>query len=123
MNTYALYKRQLGSFNISRTILRIFYKSWVASAALNAVVCVGSRLRVVGANRLNLLICKASNIVGLKLKAMRVVSERRMLHKVKVIPDNTSMQLAPLTQKVLQLQTDCTRMRKMSTTGCHSCLW
>lgn len=121
MNTYALYKRQLGSFNISRTILRIFYKSGVASAVLNAFVCVSSRLRVVDANRLNLLICKASDIVGLKLKAMRVVTERRMLHKVKVIPDNTSMQLAPLTQEVLQFQTDCINVRKMSTTG--SCLW
>ena len=53
-NTEVLYKkgqsrlyflRRLRSFNICRTMLRMFYKSVVASAILFAVVCLGSRLR------------------------------------------------------------------------------
>lgn len=68
-NTDALHKRQLRSFNISRTMLRMSYESVVTSAELNAVVCEGSRLRVVDTNRLNILIRKSSDIVGVKPKA------------------------------------------------------
>ncbi|KAI4905569.1 hypothetical protein NFI96_026711, partial [Prochilodus magdalenae] len=54
-NTDALYRkgqsrlyflRRLRSFNICRTMLRIFYESVVASAILYAVACWGSRLMV-----------------------------------------------------------------------------
>ncbi|KAI4888527.1 hypothetical protein NFI96_008530 [Prochilodus magdalenae] len=38
--------RRLRSFNICRTMLRIFYESVVASAILYAVACWGSRLRI-----------------------------------------------------------------------------
>lgn len=69
-NTDALHKRQLRSFNISRTMLRMSYESVVTSAELNAVVCEGSRLRVVDTNRLNILIRKSSDIVGVKPKAL-----------------------------------------------------
>ena len=75
-NTEVLYKkgqsrlyflRRLRSFNICRTMLRMFYESVVASAILFAVVCWGSRLRVKDANRLNKLIRKASDVVGVQL--------------------------------------------------------
>ena len=44
---------QLRSFNIHQTMLRRYYESVVASAILDAVVCWGSRLRVVDVKRLN----------------------------------------------------------------------
>ena len=44
----------------------MFYESVVASAILFAVVCWGSRLRVANANRLNKLIRKASDVVGVE---------------------------------------------------------
>ncbi len=98
-NTDALYRkgqsrlyflRRLRSFNICRTMLRMFYESVVASAILYAVVCWGSRLRVADTNRLNRLIRKASDVVGVKLDSLTEVSERRMLSKLHVILDNVS---------------------------------
>ena len=71
-------------------MLKIFYKSVVASAILYAVACWGSRLRVADANRLDKLIRKASNVVGMELDSLRVVSERQMLSKIKTMLDNTS---------------------------------
>ncbi|KAI4894895.1 hypothetical protein NFI96_003892 [Prochilodus magdalenae] len=98
-NTDALYRkgqsrlyflRRLRSFNICRTMLRIFYESVVASAILYAVACWGSRLRVADANRLNKLIRKASDVVGVELDSLMAVSERRTLAKLQTIMDNGS---------------------------------
>ncbi|KAI4898966.1 hypothetical protein NFI96_016196 [Prochilodus magdalenae] len=98
-NTDALYRkgqsrlyflRRLRSFNICRTMLRIFYESVVASAILYAVACWGSRLRVADANRLNKLIRKASDVVGVELDSLMAVSERRTLSKLQTIMDNGS---------------------------------
>ena len=90
-NTEVLYKkgqsrlyflRRLRSFNICQTMLRMIYKSVVASTILFAVVCWGSRLKVADANRLNKLIRKASDVVGGKVDTLTAVSDRRMLSKV-----------------------------------------
>ncbi|KAI4903481.1 hypothetical protein NFI96_006181 [Prochilodus magdalenae] len=98
-NTDALYRkgqsrlyflRRRRSFNICRTMLRIFYESVVASAILYAVACWGSRLRVADANRLNKLIRKASDVVGVELDSLMAVSERRTLSKLQTIMDNGS---------------------------------
>ena len=98
-NTDALYRkgqsrlyflRRLRSFNICRTMLRIFYESVVASAILYAVACWGSRLRASDANRLNKLIRKAGDVVGVELDSLMAVSERRMLSKLQAIMDNGS---------------------------------
>lgn len=59
-------------------MLRIFYESVVASAILYAVVCWGSKLRVVDNNRLNKLIRKVSNTAGEELVSLMAVPERRM---------------------------------------------
>ena len=71
--------RRLRSFNIC---WRMFYESVVASAILFAVVCWGSRLRVADANRLNKLIGKASDVVGVEVDTLTAVSDRRMMWKV-----------------------------------------
>ncbi|KAK0142278.1 RNA-directed DNA polymerase from mobile element jockey [Merluccius polli] len=93
-NTEVLYKkgqsrlyflRRLRSFNIYRTMLRMFYESTVASAILFAVMCWGSRLRVADANRLNKLIRKASDVLGVELDTLTAVSDRRMLLKLRAI--------------------------------------
>ncbi|KAL6487605.1 hypothetical protein MHYP_G00042310 [Metynnis hypsauchen] len=71
-------------------MLRIFYESVVASAILYAVACGGSRLRVADANRLNKLIRKAGDVVGVELDSLTAVSERRTLSKLQAIMDNGS---------------------------------
>ncbi|KAI4883528.1 hypothetical protein NFI96_023533 [Prochilodus magdalenae] len=71
-------------------MLRIFYESVVASTILYAVACWGSRLRVADANRLNKLIRKASDVVGVELDSLMAVSERRTLSKLQTIMDNGS---------------------------------
>ena len=97
-NTTALYRkgqshlyflRWLMSFNICHTMIRMFYKFVVVGAILFAVVFWGSRLRVVNAKRLNRLIHKVSDVVGVELDSLTVVSERRiMLSKLHVTLDN-----------------------------------
>ena len=96
-NTEALYKkgqsrlyflRRLRSFNICRTMLRMFYESVVASAILFAVVCWGSGLRAADTNKLNKLIRRASDIVGMELDTLTAVSNRRMLSKLRGITEN-----------------------------------
>lgn len=86
-------------FNICRSM------SVVASAILYAVACWDNRLKVMDANRLNKLIRKASNIIGLKLDPVMVGSERRIPLKAKVILDNESNPLHDvndLTQALVQ---------------------
>ena len=63
----------------------MFYESVVVSAILFAVVGWGSRLRVADANRLNKLIRKASDIVGVELDTLIAVSDRRILSRVQAI--------------------------------------
>ena len=98
-NTEALYKkgqsrlyflRRLRSFNICQTMLRMFHDTVVASAFLFAVVCWGSRLKAADANRLNKLIRKAGDMVGLELGSLTAVAERRMLCRLRSIMDNIS---------------------------------
>ena len=98
-NTEALYKkgqsrlyflRRLRSFNICRTMLRMFYESVVASAFMFAVTCWGCRLKAADANRLNKLIRRARDVVGLELGSLTTVTERRMLSKLHSIMDNVS---------------------------------
>ena len=71
-------------------MLRMFYESVMASAIVFAGVCWGSSLRVADANRLNKLIRKASDVVGVKLDTLTVVSDRRMLSKVRAILQHVS---------------------------------
>lgn len=54
----------------------------LASVILHAVACWDSRLSVAGGNKLNKLICTARNA--------EVVSERRMLSRIRTMLDNTS---------------------------------
>ncbi|KAI4873724.1 hypothetical protein NFI96_000464 [Prochilodus magdalenae] len=126
-NTDALYKkgqsrlyflRRLRSFNICRTMLRIFYESVVASAILYAVACWGSRLRVADANRLNKLIRKASDVVGVELDSLMAVSERRTLSKLQTIMDNGSH---PLYHTVMRHRSTFSArlIQPKCTTECH----
>ena len=63
-NTEADYfLRRLRSFNICRTMLRMFYESVVASAIFFTVTCWGSGLKVTDNNRLNKLIRRTGDVV------------------------------------------------------------
>ena len=85
-NTEAVYKKGQSrlfflrrSFNICRTMPRIFYKSVFASAIFFAVTCWGSGLKVADNNRLHKLIRRAGDVVG---EELTTVAERRMLSKL-----------------------------------------
>ena len=71
-------------------MLRMFYESVVAGAFLYAVTCWGSGLRAGDTNRLEKLVRKASNVVGVELDSLAVVAERRSLAKLHAIMDNPS---------------------------------
>ena len=97
----------------------------MASAILFAVVCCGKRLRVADANRLNKLIRKASDVVGVELDTLTAVPERRMLSKVRAILQNGSHPLhnALVKQRNTLSERLMHRNAPLSTTGSHSCLW
>ena len=82
--------RRLRSFNICRTMLRMFYESVVASAIFFAVTCWGSGMRIADTNRLERLIRRAGDVVGEELDTLTTVAERRMLSRFQSILDNVS---------------------------------
>jgi len=67
-----------------------FYESVVVSAVVYAVACWGRSVGVADANRLNRLIRRASDVVGLEFDSLEVVSERGMLSKLSSIQVNDS---------------------------------
>lgn len=89
--------RGLRSFNICRTMLRMFYESVEASAIQFAEVCWASGLadacrlgqRTADANRQKAYPL-GRNIVGMELDSLTIVSEGRMLSKIFFILDNVS---------------------------------
>ncbi|TWW75426.1 hypothetical protein D4764_13G0000880 [Takifugu flavidus] len=96
-NTRQLYKktqsrmyflRRLRSFNICRKLLWMFYQSVVASVLSYAVVCWGGSVTKVDLSRLEKLIRRASSVVGMKLKPLATVAERRTIDKLRSIMDN-----------------------------------
>lgn len=98
-NTEAVYKkgqsrlyflRRLWSVSVCSTMLRMVYQSVAASAIFFAVLCWGSRVRAVDANRINKLIRKAGFGLGLELDSLVVVSESGMLCKLWSIMNNDS---------------------------------
>lgn len=74
-------------------MLRILYESVVGGALFSAAVSWESRLRVADTNRLNKMIHKASHVVGEELDSLRVMSERKMLSKLRTIVDSPSHHL------------------------------
>ncbi|TWW74205.1 putative RNA-directed DNA polymerase from transposon BS [Takifugu flavidus] len=96
-NTRQLYKktqsrmyflRRLRSFNICRKLLWMFYQSVVASILSYAVVCWGGSATKADLSRLEKLIRRASSVVGMKLKPLATVAERRTIDKLRSIVDN-----------------------------------
>ncbi|TWW53314.1 putative RNA-directed DNA polymerase from transposon BS [Takifugu flavidus] len=96
-NTRQLYKktqsrmyflRRLRSFNICRKLLWMFYQSVVASILSYAVVCWGGSATKADLSRLEKLIRRASSVVGMKLKPLATVAERRTIDKLRSIMDN-----------------------------------
>ncbi|TWW77451.1 hypothetical protein D4764_12G0008410 [Takifugu flavidus] len=96
-NTRQLYKktqsriyflRRLRSFNICRKLLWMFYQSVVASVLSYAVVCWGGSATKADLSRLEKLIRRASSVVGMKLKPLATVTERRTIDKLRSIMDN-----------------------------------
>jgi len=88
--SHLYFLRRLRSFNVCKTVLQMFYHSVVTSVIFYAVVCWGSRVKAADANRLNKLIRKAGSVLGVELKSLGEVSERRMLSKLLSIMDNAS---------------------------------
>lgn len=73
--------RQLKSFNISRSMLRMLYESVVDSASFNAVVCWGSRPRVVDANRQTVKVDPLMVVLQRKVKTI-LWNGSNLLHDV-----------------------------------------
>ena len=74
--------RRLGSFNICKKLLQMFYQSVVASVRFYAVVCWGGSSRRRDAGRLDRLVRRAGSVVGTELDSLVTVAERRTPDKL-----------------------------------------
>ena len=68
----------------------MFYQSVVASAIFFSAICWGGGITARDTNKLNRIIRKAGFVLGSALEPLELVVERRMLHKLLNILDNTS---------------------------------
>lgn len=84
--------RRLRSFDVCRTMLNMFYQSVVASVIFFAVVCWGQGIKAADANRLDKLIKKAASVIGIGmgLDTVTIITERRILTKLRKIMANKS---------------------------------
>uniref|UniRef100_A0A3B1JI52 Reverse transcriptase domain-containing protein n=1 Tax=Astyanax mexicanus TaxID=7994 RepID=A0A3B1JI52_ASTMX len=80
--------RRLGSFNICRKLLLMFYQTVVSSCLFYAVVCWGGSMKKRDEMRLNKLVRRAGSVVGVELDSVVTVAERRTLHKLLSIMDD-----------------------------------
>ena len=80
--------RRLGSFNICKKLLQMFYQSVVASVLFYAVVCWGGSSKKRDSARLDRLVRRAGSVVGTELDSLVTVAERRTLDKLLSILDN-----------------------------------
>ena len=87
--------RKLRSFNVCSKTLHLLYQSVAASAIIFAGICWGISIRV-DTKELNKLMKKAGSVLGTALEPIELVVERRMLHKLLNIMDNTSHPLHDL---------------------------
>ncbi|KAI4885627.1 hypothetical protein NFI96_005524 [Prochilodus magdalenae] len=77
--------RRLGSFNICRKLLQMFYQTVVSSCLFYAVVCWGGSIKKRDEMRLDKLVGRGGSVVGVELVK---VAERRTLHKLLCIMDD-----------------------------------
>lgn len=97
-------------------------KSVVGSAVLCcAVVCWSSRLWEVDNNRVNKLICEASNVVCAKPDSLTEVSERRIESNLWSILHNPSHCLPAMLEHVQEILIQPHALQ--NATGNHSYLW
>ncbi|KAI4897529.1 hypothetical protein NFI96_003922 [Prochilodus magdalenae] len=80
--------RRLGSFNICRKLLQMFYQTVVSSCLFYAVVCWGGNIKKRDEMRLDKLVRRAGSVVGVELDSVVKVAERRTLHKLLSIMDD-----------------------------------
>ncbi|KAI4878622.1 hypothetical protein NFI96_001779, partial [Prochilodus magdalenae] len=80
--------RRLGSFNICRKLLQMFYQTVVSSCLFYAVVCWGGSIKKRDEMRLDKLVRRAGSVVGVELDSVVKVAERRTLHKLLSIMDD-----------------------------------
>ena len=99
VNTEYIYKkgqsrlyflRKLRSFNVCPKMLHIFYKSVVESAISFAAICWGSGIRTRDLKRINKLIKKAGSVLGVTLEPLELIIQKRMLHKLMKIMEDSS---------------------------------
>ena len=74
--------KKLGSFGVQGALLTSFYDSVAASAIFYRVVCWSSGISAADRRRIDLLIKKASSILGCPLDPVQVVGESRMMDKL-----------------------------------------
>lgn len=92
-------------------MLHVFYQCVVASAVCLAAMCGSSSIRASDSNKKQKkLIKKAGSVLGTALETLELVVERRMLHKLLNIMDNTTHRLhqpqvrqSVFSQRLLQL--------------------
>ena len=79
------YLRKLRSFDISRSLLHVFYQGILASVLFFAVLCWGGSITVADKNRINKLIKKAGSVIGLPPDSLEITLAKRTRTKLNTI--------------------------------------
>ena len=77
--------RKLRSFDISRSLLHVFYQGILASVLFFAVLCWGGSITVADKNRINKMIKKAGSVIGLPPDSLETTITKRTRRKLNTI--------------------------------------
>ena len=77
--------RKLRSFDISRSLLHVFYQGILASVLFYAVLCWGGSITAIDKNRINKMIKKAGSVIGLPLDSLETIIAKRTRTKLNTI--------------------------------------
>ncbi|KAI4899252.1 hypothetical protein NFI96_012202, partial [Prochilodus magdalenae] len=139
-NTDILYRKgqsrlyflwRLGSFNICRKLLQMFYQTVVSSCIFYAVVCWGGSIKKRDKMCLDKLVKRAGSVVGVELDSVVKVAERRTLHKLLSIMDDDGHPLhtiimdrrSKFSGRLLSHSCSTDRLRRSFTNGTESSSW
>ena len=101
-------------------MLHIFYKSVVESAISFAAICWGSSIRTRDLKRINKLIRKAGSVLGGTLETLEMIVQKRMLHKLMEMMEDSShplhntliKQQSVFSERLLQVRCKTERYRR-----------
>ena len=87
------YLRKLNSFNVDRTIMKLFYSAFIESVLSFSFICCYFHLTVKNKKSLQGVVNTCSNVIGDKQRALTLFCEQQIVRKARSIIANPSHKL------------------------------